>query len=48
MNSPISFGTDWARSSAGLLRVVEEDTSEGADRLTGAAVWDWAYEVVVG
>ena len=47
MNSPNSFGTDWARSTARFLDVVMDDISKGADRLTGA-VEDWAYEVVVG
>ena len=47
MNSPMSVGTDWARSIAGFLGVVKDDKLKGADRLTGAVV-DWAEEGVMG
>ena len=42
MNSPMSVGTDWARSIAAFLGVVKGDSSKGAERLTGAAM-GWAH-----
>ncbi len=41
-NYGMSVGTDWARSIAAFLGVVEGDSSKGAGRLTGAAM-GWAH-----
>ena len=42
MNSPMSVGTDWARSIAAFLGVEEDDSSMGAECLSDA-VMDWAH-----
>ena len=45
MYSPMSVGTDWARSVAAFFGVGGDDASKGAGRLTGAEV-DGAVIVV--